>query len=167
VIELETERLRMRPFREDDFGAYAAICADPEVMRFLGGCKSPTEAYRHMAQMLGHWQLRSYGMFALEERASGLLVGRVGFNHWEGWPGFEVAWTLARAHWGRGFATEAARAALEWAEREIEQDHVISLIDPANRASIAVAERIGETFERTLDGWFDTRVSVYGKELRT
>ncbi len=146
MIVLETERLTLRPFRESDLDGYAEMCADPEVMRFIGERKTMTraEAWRHMAMALGHWQLRGYGWWALEERNSRTFVGRAGIWRPEGWPGLEAAWTLHRAHWGNGYATEAARAALGFAFSQLQAPQVISLIDPANSASIRVAERIGE-----------------------
>ena len=75
------------------------------------------------------------------------MVGRMGFLNPEGWPGFEVGWTLARECWGRGYATEGARRMLEYAFTEMGREHVISLIHPENVNSIRVAERIGETVE--------------------
>jgi len=105
---------------------------------------SREDAWRSMASFLGHWALRGYGMWALEEKATGDLVGRAGFLNPEGWPGFELVWTLGRSYWGRGFATEAARRALDFAFTNLEQPRVISLIRPANAPSIRVAERLGE-----------------------
>jgi RimJ/RimL family protein N-acetyltransferase len=145
---LETDRLVLRMWREDDFEPYAKICADPEVMRYLGGNPmSRLEAWRHMGYLVGHWHLRGYGHFAVEEKASGRFVGRLGVQNPEGWPGFEIGWTLGRESWGRGFATEGARRVLEYSFAELDQPHVISLIHPDNRASIRVAERLGETLE--------------------
>ena len=153
VIPLETERLRLRAFRNDDLEAYAPMCADPEVMRYLGTgvTLSRDDAWRSMAGFLGHWALRGYGMWALEEKATGLFVGRAGFLNPEGWPGFELGWTLGRAHWGRGFATEAARRALEFAFRELDQPRVISLIRPGNAPSMRVAERLGQKPVREVE----------------
>jgi hypothetical protein len=99
--------------------------------------------------MLGHWQLRGYGMWALIEQATGRLIGRAGLYNPEGWPGLEAGWLLARDRWGRGFATEAGRAVLTYAFTHLSADHVISLIHPANTASIRVAERLGERLERS------------------
>jgi RimJ/RimL family protein N-acetyltransferase len=149
MVQLQTERLLLRMFREQDFEAYASFCADPEVMRYLGEGKplSRTDAWRHLALVLGHWQLRGYGLWAVEEKASGALVGRIGFWNPEGWPGFEVGWMLGRPYWGKGFATEGARAALQFAFTQMQQSHVISLIRPDNAASIRVAERLGERLE--------------------
>jgi RimJ/RimL family protein N-acetyltransferase len=145
---LETERLILRMWREDDFEEYAGICADAEVMRYLGGKPfSRLEAWRNMAFMVGHWQLRGYGHWAVEEKASHRLIGRMGFLNPEGWPGFEVGWTLAREFWGRGYASEGARRMLEYAFTEMDRDHVISLIHPENKASIKVAEKMGEKVE--------------------
>ncbi len=162
MASLETERLLLRPFSEADTDGYARICADPKVMRFLGGKPfSREESWRHIAFMLGHWRLRGYGMWALEEKSSGALLGRIGFTNPEGWPGFEVGWTLGRDHWGRGFATEGARAALEYGFSGLDQAHVISLIHPDNKPSIRVAERLGETLEgMTL--LMGIKVCVYG-----
>lgn len=149
MITLETDRLLMRMWREGDFERHAEICADPNVMRFLGEGKAldRTGAWRHMAMLVGHWHLRGYGHWAVEEKASGRLIGRIGFYNPADYPGFELGWTLARDYWGRGYATEGARRALDYAFDEMNRDHVISLIDPENKASIKVAERLGETLE--------------------
>ena len=149
VKTLETERLLLREWREEsDFEAYAEICADEEVMRYMGGKPfTRLEAWRHMAYIVGHWQLRGYGHWALEEKETGRMIGRLGFQHPVGWPEFELGWTLARDRWGYGFATEGAKAALEHAFTTLRRTHIISLIHPENRASIAVAKRLGETLE--------------------
>ncbi len=143
---LETERLRLRQFTEGDLDAYAPMVADREVMRYIGtgAVMSRMEAWRSIAGILGHWQMRGYGMWALELKATGELVGRAGFLNPEGWPGFEVGWMLARAHWGRGYAIEAGRRALAHAFDDMGRDRVISLIRPGNARSIRVAEALGE-----------------------
>ena len=163
MVTLETDRLILRMFREDDFEAYATICADGDVMRYLGEGKPLTrsEAWRQMAMILGHWRLRGYGLWAVEERATGHLIGRIGHFNPEGWPGFELGWVLGKPYWGRGYATEGARRALDYAFAEMGRDHVISLIYPPNAASIRVAERIGETLEGRTQ-LFGHEVLVYG-----
>ena len=149
--EHETERLRLRPFRESDLDAYAAMMADPEVCRYLGDGKplDRANAWRSMAVMLGHWQLRGYGFWALEEKATGALVGRGGLWFPEGWPMLEVGWALAPNAWGKGYATEVGRAALDVAFAQGAQK-VCSVILPDNVRSIRVAQRLGEAFERTV-----------------
>lgn len=158
---METERLVLRMFRESDTDAYAEMLSDPEVMRFLGGKPLPrAEAWRNMAMVLGHWHLRGYGMWAVEEKATGEMVGRVGCWYPEGWPGLEVGWTLRRRFWGRGYATEAARASINYAFDVLGRARVISLIAPENVNSIRVAERLGERAEGEWDV-FGTKVVVY------
>jgi len=150
IPALETERPRLRAFRQSDIGDYAALNSDPEVLRYLGSGQvawDRSRSWRHMAFLLGHWRLGGAGMWAVEHRETGDFVGIAGFAEPEGWPGFELAGSLARRFWGQGYATEAGRAALDYAFTVLEKDHVISLIYPENRASIRAAERIGETLE--------------------
>ena len=163
MCTLETERLHLRMFRADDLTAYTEIFSDLEVMRFLGDGKpiSREEAWRHLAIILGTWRLRGYGIWAVEEKESGLLLGRVGFIHPEGWPGLELAWSLGRPFWGKGYATEAARACLDYGFREAGMEHVISLVHPDNHRSRAVAQRLGEVKEGTTD-LRGTEVEVFG-----
>lgn len=163
AVEIETERLLLRSWRPDDFEDFARISADPDVMRYIANGQPATraQAWRTMAVFVGHWSLRGYGLWATEERATGKFIGRIGLWNPEGWPGLEVGWLLDRACWGRGLATEGARAALEYAFTTLGADHVISVIDPENTRSIGVAERIGERFEREHD--FDgNRALIYG-----
>ena len=165
VLTLETERLLLRPFRDTDIDAYAAMCADREVMRYIAdrGALSRDDAWRQMAIFVGHWQLRGFGMWAVEERATGSFIGRVGLHFPEGWPDREVAWALARSYWGRGFALEAARAALAYAFGPLQWRRAISLIDPENRRSIRLAERLGQRFETDAEVR-GHRVSLYSIE---
>ncbi len=100
-------------------------------------------------------------MWALIERATGQLIGRAGLHNPEGWPGLEAGWLLARDRWGHGFATEAGHAILAYAFTRLSADHLISLIHPANTASIRVAERLGEHLEREID-LKGQRALVYG-----
>jgi RimJ/RimL family protein N-acetyltransferase len=161
-VQIESDRLILRQWRLDDFESYLELCQDPEVMRFLGGKTfDRLECWRHMAFMVGHWQLLGYGPWAVEEKATGRFVGRVGFLNPEGWPAFELGWTLSHKFWGRGYATEAARRALGYGFDELDKDHVISLIDPKNTKSIKVAERLGERVEGKTD-LLGREVLIYG-----
>jgi RimJ/RimL family protein N-acetyltransferase len=145
VATLQTDRLVMRPFVEDDLDAYAAIVAEPEVCRYLGNGDTLDRAgaWRQIAVFLGHAQLRGYSQEALVERESGTLVGRAGLWQPEGWPGLEVGWLLAPRVWGRGYATEAGRAWRDYAFRELGAAELVSLIHRDNLPSARVAERIG------------------------
>ena len=132
-------------FRESDLDEYAEMCGDPEVMRYIGDghCFSRPEAWRNMALIIGHWQLRGFGLWAVEEKRTGALLGRVGCWQPEGWPGLEVGWALRRQFWEKGYATEAALQAVEYAFNRLGQERVISLIQPENSQSVAVALRLG------------------------
>jgi RimJ/RimL family protein N-acetyltransferase len=143
---LETSRLVLRQFRESDWDAYARMSADEEVMRYIGTGTRLTrdEAWRSIANFLGHWQLRGYGMYAIESRETGELVGRAGIHDPPGWPAFELGWLLAREHWGRGYATEAARAVRDHAFGALGRQRISSFIRHGNERSARVAERIGE-----------------------
>ena len=146
MLTLETDRLTLRMLRESDLDDYAEMCADPEVMRYIGDGQPLARpmAWRNLAMMVGHWSLRGYGLWAAEERSSGILAGRIGFWNPAGWPGFELGWMLRRSFWGRGFATEGAQTALQFAFTRLGQPDVLSLIHPENAASIRVAQRLGE-----------------------
>jgi RimJ/RimL family protein N-acetyltransferase len=170
VPQLDTERLVMRGFREDDLDELAAISADPEVTKWVGDDNglSREDTWRRMAYWVGHWELRGFGQWALIERETGRLVGRAGLLRPEAWPGLEVGWLVAREHWGRGFAPEAGRGAIEWAREELGADHVISLIEDANERSARVAEKLGMTVEgrtRIVNDQFEVR--IFGMDLET
>lgn len=165
MVELVTARLRLRQFAESDLDAYAALCADPEVMRYIadGATLDREQTWRQIAMFLGHWTLRGYGLFAIEPRLGGPMIGFAGLWHPEGWPGVEFGWRLARSAWGHGYATEAAVAARDWAFGTLSLDRFVSVIDQDNARSIRVAEKLGGAFERRLGGDDDHRLLyVYG-----
>ena len=145
-MEVVTPRMLLRQFRESDWDDYALMSADVEVMRYIGTgvVLARDKSWRSIANFLGHWQLRGYGMWALESKETGEFLGRAGFHDPPGWPGFELGWVLGRQHWGRGYASEAARAALAHAFDGLGRQRVISLIRHGNARSIRVAEAIGE-----------------------
>ncbi len=144
---VHTERLLLRGLSEADFEVYARWLADEDTARYIGGQPlSREDAWRSLATMLGHWQLRSYGLWGVVEEASGALVGRVGLWNPEGWPGVEVGWLIAPEQRRRGFAKEAAAAAVRWGFERLEVERIVSVIHVENHASIKVAEAIGERF---------------------
>jgi RimJ/RimL family protein N-acetyltransferase len=163
----ETERLLLRRWRAVDLDPYAAICADPEVMRYIsdGRARTREEAAGELAHIEAHWKRRGWGLWAAELRETGELIGFIGLSE----PAFipeligsvEVGWRLGRAHWSRGLATEGARAALDAAFGELELEEVVSLIQPENVASVRVAEKLGMRYDGRADHPRGMPVAVY------
>jgi len=170
-MRVETERLLLRTPRVEDAEALAEAYSDPEVMRYIGdGSTTDVDGTRRaIERFLVGWETDGFGQLVAERREDGRVLGRVGFLVWdrETWtPGtrgefgeraeVEVGWTLAREHWGSGYATEAGRAARDWAFGELGLTRLISLILPGNERSVRVAEKLGERYERdivTVPGW--------------
>ena len=162
VPRLDTPRLILRSFTPADVEPYLRMLADPEVARFLGDGQplGRVDAWRQLAMIIGHWQLRGFGLWAVEERESGRFIGRIGCHEPEGWPGFELGYALAREAWGKGFAREGGAAALAFARRDLGRDTIISLIRPANLASIAVATHLGARRTGSVE-FFGAPTDVY------
>jgi RimJ/RimL family protein N-acetyltransferase len=169
IPEVRTERLLMRGWRESDLDAWAAIARDTETMRWVGSPEGMDreQAWRHLAYLLGHWALKGFGLWAVEETDGGELVGRVGLLCPEGWPGLEVSWLIARPRWGRGYAEEAARASINWAREELDASHLISLIADDNRRSESVARKLGMSLEGRAVVGGDIELRVFGLDLET
>ncbi len=164
MVTLDTPRLLLRPFESADAAVLLEIHEDPQVARWLFVGPPPSgigSAWRTIAMMIGHWHLRGYGQWAVVEKATGAMIGRAGLWYPEGWPGIEIGWMIRSSRWGNGFATEAARTALDWAWKSLDTDHIVSVIQPDNSRSIRVAEKIGERFERT-EVVNDLFVHIYG-----
>jgi ribosomal-protein-alanine N-acetyltransferase len=151
----ETERLAFRRLTMDDLDALAAIYRDPEVRRYFPeGTLTYQETKEELEWIIDVYYGRyGFGLWATMSRETNELVGRSGLLPWtiEGRSEIEVAYLLARGHWGRGLGTEAARAVLEYGFEELSLSRLICLIDPANDASIKVAVKIGMTLEKELD----------------
>ena len=150
---LQTERLILRPWRKEDFRPYHAILRHPEVHKHFGPNPMNAEvAWRRLTSFVGGWQLLGFGMWAVEERGSGKLVGIVGlFNSWRDLePEFgeepEMGWIMAAETHGKGLASEACRTVLDWAESNLASTPIWAIIAPANEPSIKLAHKLG--FER-------------------
>jgi len=149
IPTLTTSRLVLRPIHNRDVEGYATIWADPEFTRHIGGRSDPDSVWHAMAGNIGCWLLTGVGPWSVVERASGSLIGRAGLWDEPGWPGVEAVWFIGRPWWSRGFATEAATAAISWAfAQRADLDQVVSVILPSNDRSIRVAERIGMSLLR-------------------
>ena len=159
IPAVNTNRLRLRAFQASDLEAYAAMQANPEVMRYLvtGRTSTRAEVWRTMATSLGAWALRGYGMWACEKIDGGAFVGSVGIFQPLDWPEPEIAYSLDEPFWHQGFATEAGRAARDWLFEHFSLPRAASFIRPDNHASKRVVERLGAVCERT----FELRGSIY------
>jgi RimJ/RimL family protein N-acetyltransferase len=150
VPVLETARLKLRGHRLDDFPHSAAMWADQVVTQFIGGKPlTEEESWTKFLRYAGHWRLLDFGYWAVEERATGDFVGEIGFADYKrdlqpslkGMP--EIGWVLASPAHGKGYATEAVRAAVAWGDTHVHAARTACIIAPENLASIRVAEKCG------------------------
>jgi len=141
---LTTERLILRPPAAEDFEAFCAFMAEPQT-KHIGGPLAPEPAWRSWAVIIGAWTLNGYSMFSVIERDSGRWIGRLGPWAPLGWPAKEVGWGLIEASQGRGYATEAASACMDYVFDVLGWDEVCHTIAPDNFASQKVAQRLGST----------------------
>ena len=139
---IETARLTLRPPRMEDFPRWAESMAH-ESAKFIGGPMPPETAWRGFMTMAGAWQLTGIAMFSLIERETGLWMGRIGPWRPLGWPGNEVGWGVHPDAAGKGYALEAAAAAMDYAFDALGWDDVIHCIDPENVPSQRLAEKLG------------------------
>jgi len=151
MIKLETERLALRPWTEDDFDSLAIFYSDRLNAKYVGGLKNSDEAWRALATHIGHWQLKGFGYWAVDERISGEFVGCVGLWQSAGWPELELGYWLMPEHQGKGFALEAAQRCKDYARKELQSESLVSYIDSSNAPSIKLAEKMGATFEQTIE----------------
>ncbi|UTY59279.1 GNAT family N-acetyltransferase [Massilia sp. erpn] len=143
AVEIETERLILRPMVRGDFEGWASLMRNVESSRFLDGPQSREVAWRGFMAMAGAWALERCGMFSAIEKSTGRWIGRVGPWCPEGWPGTEIGWAFLPEAWGKGYATEGATAAADWAFSELNWSEVVHVIAVDNFASQAVARRLG------------------------
>lgn len=168
VLPLTTSRLLLRPWREDDRPAFAAMCADPRVMEFFSKTLSREESDAMVERIQSGFAERGWGLWAVEVPGVAPFVGFVGLNvpafetHFT--PCVEIGWRLAVEHWGQGYATEAARAALDYGFKELKLPEIVSFTVPANVRSRGVMERLGFTRDPAED--FDHPVLPEGHRLR-
>ncbi|MBV8245258.1 MAG: GNAT family N-acetyltransferase [Candidatus Eremiobacteraeota bacterium] len=153
---MQTDRLLLREMEAPDADFYFRLHSDPEVLRYLAG-SPPASIEEQRARIATHRQVyyadRGFGLYAVTDRASGALLGRAGFLVWEfdGVTEIEVAYTIAPEAWGKGYATEAAGAVRDYGFHKLDKARLISLIMPANAASIRVVEKLGARYERNVD----------------
>lgn len=167
---LETERLALRPFARDDVARYQAMCADPEVMRYLGGPWTPAQTEQRMGASNRRFAAEGYSMIAVERRSDGRFLGSAGLTVERWYPDdLQLGWRLAPEHWGHGYATEAARAWMDYGFTAHHRDRIHAMADVPNHRSVAVMRRIGMQWDHEaalMDGdqEFDAVVYVITRE---
>jgi RimJ/RimL family protein N-acetyltransferase len=147
IPKLETERLLLRRHQVAEFDDYAAIWGDPIVTRYISGRPfTREECWARLLRHIGHWAVLGFGYWAIEEKSSKRLIGELGFAQFKRdiepiieFP--ELGWVLAPPAHGKGYATEAVKAALAWGDRHFADGTTACIIDPANRASLGVAAK--------------------------
>lgn len=155
IPTLQTPRLILRSPIATDFEVYRAFYADAEASKFYGGPLAAPQAWRKLAYDVGHWSLRGFGMWSLVEKASGRMAGGCGIVWPEGWPRHELTWWIAPAARRKGYAEEASRAVIRWAQDTLGWEVVETHMDDGNEAARRLAEKLGGVFiarERFPDG---------------
>jgi len=146
-MALEPARLTLRTWRDSDLAPFISLNADPEVMRFFPAPLSAEQTQAMVTKIEAHFSEHGYGMWAVERKDNARFIGFVGLNHvsFEApfVPAVEIGWRLARAHWGHGYAPEAAAEVLRYAFETLGLPSVVSLTAVQNRPSRRVMEKIG------------------------
>ena len=159
--QITTSRLKLRFFKENDWQDLHEYYSDEKCMRYtVGRALKDWESWRAVATMMGHWQIKGFGPYAMEDLNTGKVIGPVGMWYPLEWPEPEIKWGLARAYWGQGYAKEAADAVRIMAIEHVPEYDMISLISKGNINSIKLAESIGAVFEKTI-AFRDGEASVY------
>jgi RimJ/RimL family protein N-acetyltransferase len=164
----ETNRLLLRPLTLDDVDNLLGIFSDPEAMRYYPATKSHTETIEWIDWNLKSYSEHGFGLWAVIRKDTGTFAGQCGLimqRNVDGRDEVEIGYSFLRAQWNSGFATEAAMACRDFGFVNVKLTHLVSLIDPENRASKRVAEKVGMSCEREIDRW-EKRIQVYGIERR-
>jgi RimJ/RimL family protein N-acetyltransferase len=148
---VETKRLKFRRWQESDFRDFARYYADDENARYVGGQKDPDQAWRHMALQIGHWKLKGFGYWAVDEKETGNFVGCAGLWQSPGWPELELGYWLVKEHQGKGYALEACLRCIDYAREVLNASSLVSYVDPRNEPSIRLAKRLGAAYVGTIE----------------
>jgi RimJ/RimL family protein N-acetyltransferase len=165
---IDTERLLLRGWKPEDHAPFAKICGDPDVMRYIGDGSTRTadEVARSIASFQKEWNDRGFGLFAVELKQTGNMIGFTGFSlpHFlpEVLPSVEIGWRFSKQSWGKGFASEAAAAALAFGVNYLRITDIVSIYQVENGASARIMKKLGMIFDRrTIDPTCQREVEVY------
>lgn len=165
---IETDRLLLRRWHVEDIEPFAALCSDPEVMRYIGSGTTRTraQAQASIEAFQRDWDEKGYGLWAVELREGGRFIGFTGLSEPtflpEVMPAVEIGWRFARQSWGKGYASEAAQAALEYGLEDVGLSQIVSIYQAENYASERIVQKLGMVFDReTIDPTCGRLVRVY------
>lgn len=167
-LAINTERLLLRRWKRADHAPFAEMCAEPDVMRYIGNGSTRTaeQASRAVASFEREWEERGFGLFAVESKQTGSLIGFTGLS----WPEFlpeilpsvEIGWRFSKSSWGKGYASEAAKAALSHGVNELGITDIVSIYQIENKASARIMQKLGMVFDRkTIDPTCEREIEVY------
>ena len=154
IPHLDTERLLLRAFDRNDLDPFADMVADREVIHqatYDGTPMTRTQAWNWLCLMLGHWHMRGFGIWAVEEKSTGDFIGRIGLQFLDWFEDVELVWMLAKSAWGKGYASEGARAAIDYGLNTLDLPRVAAVINKENEPSIRLAERLGMEVEKEVE----------------
>jgi RimJ/RimL family protein N-acetyltransferase len=151
VQELQTERLLMRQWRAEDIEPYTRYFRDQNRAQYFGGKRNADDAWRHLAMMVGHWQLNGFGYWAVEERITGTFVGCVGLWKSLDWPELELGYWIDDRQQRKGFAEEAAAECVRYARNSLKSPSLVSYIASDNMPSQKLAAKLGAKYEQTIE----------------
>ena len=154
IPSLNTDLLLLRAFEKNDLDPFAAMVADSEVMQqatYDGTAMTRAQAWNWLCLMLGHWHMRDFGIWAVEEKSSGEFIGRIGLQFLDWFDDVELVWMLSKSAWGKGFASEGARAAIDFGLNNLALPRIAAVIRQENKRSVRLAERLGMELEKEVE----------------
>ena len=154
IPTLTTDRLLLRAFKSEDLDPLTDMVSDPRVVQsatYSGQTMTRSQAWNWLCLMLGHWHLRGFGIWGVEEKETGLLIGRIGLQFLDWFEDVELVWMLAHPAWGKGYGTEGARASLTYGLKTLDLPRITAVIRQENQRSIKLAERLGMTMEKEVE----------------
>lgn len=167
-MQLQTDRLQLRPFTLDDLDAYhQQIFSDPEVMKTLPMGKPVSRQHTQalLLKRLHHWQQHGFGLWALVHKVDQQLIGQCGLQRLDGTAEVELAYAIARAYWNQGLTTEAAKACIHWGFEQLSLDRIVAITQPTNQASQRVMQKLGMQYEKNAY-YYGLEVVYYGLNRR-
>lgn len=146
--EIETARLRLRHFSQNDFQDLYRLYSDAEVMKYLS-MRTREQTQASLSKQIQHWQQHNFGMWAVVERESGKIIGRCGLGFLDNTSEVGLGYVFDKSYWNRGIATEASKATLKYGFLEAKLERIVAIAKPENTASVRVIQKVGMTYQKS------------------